>query len=178
MLVLNVRRGALGRRFLAVRANERAAAAVGVDVARTKLLAAAIASFLAAVSGVLFAYKNVDFSQVGLEAQRGLQVLALAYLGGIGSIGGALIGGILAPAGLLAELRGGGSSAAQFLLSGLGMIVVAVRFPGGIAAAGPWLARRWDGWRQRERQERPVGGRSQGAGGLVMVEVEPDETRT
>ncbi len=172
LLVLNVRRSAVGRRFLAVRANERAAAAVGIDVPRTKLLGAAVASFLAAVSGVLFAYKNVDFSQVGLEAQRGLQVLALAYLGGVGSVAGALIGGILAPAGVLSELRGGGSSAVQFLLSGVGMIVVALRFPGGIAAAGPWLGRhlrRWTSPPARAPRGSPV------ATPLRMVEVDADD---
>jgi hypothetical protein len=37
LLVVNIRRSAVGRRFLAVRINERAAAAVGIDVACTKL---------------------------------------------------------------------------------------------------------------------------------------------
>src|SRR3954454_13169733 len=39
LAVVNLRRGATGRRFLAVRSNERAAAAAGIDVGRTKLLA-------------------------------------------------------------------------------------------------------------------------------------------
>ncbi len=141
-IVVNLRRSATGRRFLAVRGNERAAAAVGVDVAAAKVLGASIASALAAVSGVLFAYKNVDFSQVGLEASRGLQFLALGYLGGIGSAAGALIGGALAPAGLFGELTGTqGSSELQLLISGIGLVVVAVAVPGGLAGTWGWWRR-------------------------------------
>lgn len=50
-LVLGVRRGVLGRRFLAVRSNERAAAAAGINVAQTKVTAAALAALLAAIAG-------------------------------------------------------------------------------------------------------------------------------
>ena len=71
-LVVGVRRGALGRRFLAVRANERAAAAAGINVARTKVLGAAIAAFLAGVAGVMFGYKATTFNGGGLTAQDGL----------------------------------------------------------------------------------------------------------
>ncbi|MEP6299905.1 MAG: ABC transporter permease, partial [Ilumatobacter sp.] len=108
-LVIGVRRGPLGRRFLAVRANERAAAAAGIDVARTKVLGAAISSLLAAVAGVMIAYKSSTLTGGGLTAQDGLQLLALAYLGGIGSLGGAVVGGILAPSGLFkVAILGGG----------------------------------------------------------------------
>jgi branched-subunit amino acid ABC-type transport system permease component len=139
-LVANVRRSAFGRRLLAVRANERAAAAAGVDVARAKVTAAAIASFLAAVSGTIFAYKNVDFGWTGLEASRGLQLLALAYLGGVGALGGAVVAGLLAPAGIvLVAIGSPAASGTQLLLSGIGLLVVTVKFPGGLASAGPWL---------------------------------------
>ena len=100
LLVVNARRGPLGRHMLAIRANERAAAASGVPVARVKIQGAAVSSFIAALAGLVFAYKNVDFSWSGLEASRGLQVLALAYLGGVTSVTGSVIAGLLAPSGL------------------------------------------------------------------------------
>jgi branched-chain amino acid transport system permease protein len=143
VLVSNTRRSAFGRRLLAIRANERAAAAAGVPVARSKLEAAALASFLAGLAGVVFAYKNVDFSWSGLEASRGLQLLALAYLGGVAAVGGALVAGVLAPSGLLLVALGSPPAAGrELLLSGLGLLVVTVRFPGGLASAGPWLRAR------------------------------------
>jgi branched-chain amino acid transport system permease protein len=142
VLVAGVRRGRIGRRMPAVRANERAAAASGVKVASVKLQAAALASFVAALGGVVFAYKNVDFSWSGLEASRGLQLLALAYLGGVTSVSGALIAGVLAPSGLLLVAIGSPPAAGQqLLLSGIGLLLVTVRFPLGLAGAGPWVRR-------------------------------------
>ncbi|MEO5902188.1 MAG: ABC transporter permease, partial [Ilumatobacteraceae bacterium] len=127
-LVIAVRRGRVGRRMLAVRANERAAAASGVNVAAVKLQAAALSSFIAALAGLVFAYKNIDFSWSGLEASRGLQLLALAYLGGIGSVSGAMLAGVLAPSGVLLVLLGSPPAAAQqLLLSGVGLLLVTVR---------------------------------------------------
>jgi branched-chain amino acid transport system permease protein len=145
LLVVAVRCGSLGRRMLAVRTNERAAAAAGINVPRTKVLGAAIASFIAAVAGVMFAYKAADFNGAGLDAQEGLELLALGYLGGIGSVAGAVIGGVLAPSGVgVRLLTGGGSSIDQFLLTGLGLVIVAVRFPAGLAGAAP-VVRQWIG---------------------------------
>lgn len=141
-LVLAVRRGRVGRRMLAVRANERAAAASGISVASVKLQAAALSSLVAGLGGLVFAYKNVDFSWSGLEASRGLQLLALAYLGGVASVSGALIAGVLAPSGLLLVALGSPPAAGQQLvLSGIGLLLVTVRFPRGLAGAGPWLRR-------------------------------------
>ena len=141
-IVLAVRRGRVGRRMLAVRANERAAAASGIKVASVKMQAAALSSFVAGLGGLVFAYKNVDFSWSGLEASRGLQLLALAYLGGVTSVSGALIAGVLAPSGLLLVAIGSPPAAGQqLLLSGLGLLLVTVRFPRGLAGAGPWVRR-------------------------------------
>ncbi|MGI9623254.1 MAG: ABC transporter permease [Acidimicrobiales bacterium] len=101
MGVANLRRGQTGRRFLSVRSNERAAAAAGVDVARTKLLGFAISSAIAGVGGVLFAYKLtiIKFDNFGVFI--GLAVLAFVYLGGITTIYGAIIGGLLTAGGLV-----------------------------------------------------------------------------
>lgn len=157
MLVVQVRRGPLGRRMLAVRANERAAAASGVNVAGVKIQAAALSSFVAALAGVVFAYKNVDFSWSGLESSRGLQLLALAYLGGVTSVTGAMIAGVLAPSGLLMVALGSPPAAGQQLvLTGLGLVLVTVRYPSGLAAAGPWLRQRFDARSRAARPPRPA----------------------
>jgi branched-chain amino acid transport system permease protein len=126
--------------MLAVRANERAAAASGVNVARIKLQGAALSSLVAALGGLVFAYKNVDFSWNGLEASRGLELLALAYLGGVTSVSGAMIAGLLAPSGVILVLLGSPPQGGQqLLLLGIGLLLVTVRFPRGLAGAGPWL---------------------------------------
>ena len=51
LLVANLRRSGLGRRMLAVRSNERAAAAAGINVRNTKFAAYAISSFIAGIGG-------------------------------------------------------------------------------------------------------------------------------
>ena len=99
--VANLRRNGTGRRFLAVRANERAAAAAGINVSRTKLLAFAIAAGLAGIGGVMLGFKQNDVSSANFVYQSSIVFLAFAYLGGITSINGAIIGGLLAPAGLI-----------------------------------------------------------------------------
>ena len=51
LLVVSVRRGTLGRRMLAVRSNERAAAAAAIDVRNVKLVAFGISALIAGVAG-------------------------------------------------------------------------------------------------------------------------------
>ena len=58
LFVARLRRSGLGQRMLAVRSNERAAAAAGVSVRNTKFAAFGISSFIAGVGGVLYAYAS------------------------------------------------------------------------------------------------------------------------
>ncbi|MGZ6793618.1 MAG: branched-chain amino acid ABC transporter permease, partial [Mycobacteriales bacterium] len=81
LAVAALRTGGLGRRMLAVRVNERAAAAAGVDVVRTKLTAFVVAAFLAGLGGSLLGYaqERLSFSSFGVLAS--LSLLAAAYVG-------------------------------------------------------------------------------------------------
>ena len=56
LLVASLRRSVLGQQMLAVRANERAAAAAGINVARVKITAYGISSFIAGTAGWMYAY--------------------------------------------------------------------------------------------------------------------------
>jgi branched-chain amino acid transport system permease protein len=136
LLVTHLRLSGTGRRFLAVRANERAAAAAGVDVTRTKLLAFAIASALAGVGGCLMAFQQRSVSPAPFDAFAGLALLAFAYLGGISSVNGALVGGTLAGSGVMAyflQTRFDNMTNYWVLLGGVGMVVTAIAHPDGIA---------------------------------------------
>lgn len=141
LLVANIRRGSVGRRLLAVRMNERAAAAAGINVVRVKILGASIASFLAALAGVMNAYKTIDLGRQAFSASQGLQFVALGFLGGIGSIAGALIGGLLTPSGLfIASLPFDHVTEDVFLAIGIGVLVATRLFPSGIAGIGTSIA--------------------------------------
>ncbi len=87
--VANLRRNRTGLRWLAVRANERAAAAAGIDVTRAKLGAFAVSSFLAGLCGVLMAYSVTTLSPTSFMVIGALVAVALTYLAGVSSIGGA-----------------------------------------------------------------------------------------
>ena len=135
LAVAGLRRGRVGRRFLAVRANERAAAAAGVDVVATKLAAFALSAFVAGLAGALIGYGQGQLSFGSFGVFVSLSYLAVAYIGGIASIAGALIGGLLVDGGLAFTVldRVTGLGEYQLLASGAGLVAVAVLRPEGIA---------------------------------------------
>lgn len=142
--VANLRRSTTGRRMIAVRANERAAAAAGIDVVRTKLLAFTISSFIAAVGGTLLSYQaGGSVSSTGFAALTSLTALALVYLAGIGSVSGALVAGALASGGLVfhAAERIYDVGPWEQLAAGLGLVIAAVAHPAGIVGSLPKLRR-------------------------------------
>lgn len=93
--VMRLRRSKLGEQMLAVRANERAAAAAGVDVAAIKLAAFGISALFAGLGGALTAYKLGTYGGDSFGIFVSLSVLAFAYLGGISTVGGAIVAGTL-----------------------------------------------------------------------------------
>jgi branched-chain amino acid transport system permease protein len=101
IVVLRLLSGTTGRAFLAVRSNERAAAAAGVDVPAVKLLGFALASFLAGVGGCLIGYSRGQLSAASFTVLVGLAVLATTYVGGITRLTGAIVAGIAGPLGVL-----------------------------------------------------------------------------
>ena len=139
LLVANVRRASLGQRMLAVRSNERAAAAAGINVRNTKLTGFGIAAFVAGMAGALYAYNfgSVSYSRFG--ALAALALIAFTYFGGITMVSGAIIAGIGATEGLLPHTfdRGLGLSGNwAFLIGGIALIVTLLVNPEGIAGTG------------------------------------------
>jgi ABC-type branched-subunit amino acid transport system ATPase component/branched-subunit amino acid ABC-type transport system permease component len=100
LIVANVRRGRAGRRLLAVRGNERAAAALGISVAGAKLYAFSLGGALAAVGGILLAFRtpHVDFSV--FNTQNSLLLVVGTVIGGVGFLAGAGFGGLLVGGGI------------------------------------------------------------------------------
>ncbi len=98
--VIRLRQSRLGEQMLAVRANERAAAAAGVNVAGVKLTAFGIAAFLAGIAGALNGYKLGAIKIDSFDVLANLSILAFAYLGGISTVTGALYAGTLFASGI------------------------------------------------------------------------------
>ncbi|MFT3855039.1 MAG: ABC transporter permease [Ilumatobacteraceae bacterium] len=135
--VVQLMRGDTGRAFLAVRSNERAAASVGIDVAFAKLAGFGLSAFIAGIAGSLIGYSRGQLSAESFTVLAGLSLLAVAYLGGITSIGGAVVAGVTGPLGIgyvfFAQTLDLGRYYA--LVSGLGLILTAIINPVGVAGA-------------------------------------------
>ncbi len=136
LVVANVRRGRVGRRMLAVRTNERAAAALGVDVSATKLYAFVLAGVIAGIGGVLSAFRNPTLTFASYDPLTSVNGLIQSVIGGIGYLPGALLGGIGQNGGLATAVANTWFfDIAQYLvlILGIGLIVQVIVQPNGIA---------------------------------------------
>jgi len=106
LAVGNIRRGRSGRRLIAVRTNERAAAALGISVPGAKLYAFALSAAIAALGGVLFAFRSPSITYTVFDAFTSITMVAFAMIGGIGYLFGAVIGATLAPGALSQQILG------------------------------------------------------------------------
>src|SRR5207244_2097181 len=91
---LNLMRTKVGRAFIAIRDHDIAAEIIGIHIFRYKLLAFAISSFYAGVTGVLYTYflgiANYEQFQIGVS----IDYLAMIIIGGLGSVLGSIFGAI------------------------------------------------------------------------------------
>ena len=145
VMVANIRRGNLGKQMLAVRSNERAAAGVGISPARVKLLAFVLATVIMALAGICYSYNFSALDPSRFTAFNTLSLVAFAYLGGITTIRGAILGGLLITQGLLSYALNhffGISVTFQLILAGVLLIFTVITNPDGIALAPP---PRWPG---------------------------------
>lgn len=136
VFVAALRRSLIGQQMLAVRANERAAAAAGITVRNVKLAAFAVSSLLAGLAGALYAYNygSVTSAQFGIATALGF--IAFAYLGGITTVTGALIGGLFVTDGLgfHAIVKWTGMPATwELMFGGLALLITISTHPEGIA---------------------------------------------
>jgi len=138
LLVANLRRSSLGQRMLAVRSNERAAAAAGINVRNVKLAAFAISSFIAGVGGALYGYNFSSVTVTRFSALTALSLIAFAYVGGITMVSGAIFAGLISVEALFPyalEKWFGISGNWALLVGGLALIVTLVQNPDGVAGA-------------------------------------------
>jgi branched-chain amino acid transport system permease protein len=95
MVVLAIKRGPFGRRLAAMRDSPAACATLGLDLTRTKLAVFALSAAMAGIAGVFFGAQQGSLGTTDVLMEQGLPVLLLAVIGGITSVSGALLGGLL-----------------------------------------------------------------------------------
>jgi branched-chain amino acid transport system permease protein len=91
---LNLVRSRIGRAFVAIRDQDIAAEIIGISIFRYKLLAFAISSFYAGVTGVLYTYYLGIANYEQFQLNTSIDYLAMIIIGGLGSILGSIFGAI------------------------------------------------------------------------------------
>ncbi|BBL23445.1 ABC transporter permease subunit [Comamonas terrigena] len=133
----------IGRAWMAIREDEIAAKAMGINVRNMKLLAFGMGATFGGVSGAMFAGFQGFVSPESFSLMESVMIVAMVVLGGLGHIPGVILGAVLLAslpevlryvAGPLQELTGGRLDAAilRQLLIALAMIVVMLLRPRGL----------------------------------------------
>jgi branched-chain amino acid transport system permease protein len=147
----------LGRAWMAIREDETAAACMGVDLIKSKLLAFALGATFSGFAGSIFAAKITAITPGAFEFNVSIMLLCMVILGGMGSIPGVIAGGIvitLFDRIFLTQLTQwtrslGGALGIDALTTvdftlwrwfffGLGLVVMMILKPGGLVEAGRW----------------------------------------
>ena len=147
LLVARLRLGPTGRMLLAIRSNERAAGSVGINVAQGKLLAFALAAFIAGIGGALTGYMQGELTADSFAAFTSIGLLAIVFVAGVGRIAGAVVAGIMfSAAGLFVTFLNLhlNIGSYQAIVAGLALVLTAVQNPDGITGTstgkGPAVA--------------------------------------
>lgn len=135
MIVLTwlVAKSKLGRGMRTIAENPHAAAVLGLNVGRISSTTFALSSALGAVAGVLFTL-NVNAASLGIGHAVELKALAVIVVGGMGSLPGALIGGLILGVAEVLAVNYIGSSWRDMVAFGLLFLILILR-PQGLFGA-------------------------------------------
>jgi branched-chain amino acid transport system permease protein len=143
-------RSRLGYYLLAVREDEDAARAAGIDVTGVKLRGTALSAALTAVGGGLFAMyvRTIDPPTLFSLSDIGVKFPLLALIGGIGTITGPVLGAflIVPVESYLRAVLGGEWPGTHLIVLGFVMLLAALFMRHGVAGALDGL---WQRWRRR-----------------------------
>lgn len=147
LVVANLRIGATGRQMIAVRSNERAAAALGISVVGVKLYAFAVGAGIAALGGILLGFRAGSVQFTDFNVFGSLLLVQYAVIGGLGWISGVVAGAAAAPGAIAEQIVGDlfprldNVAAWLAIFSGIGVIQLLRRAPDGTASL---VARQFD----------------------------------
>lgn len=148
VLVARLRRSGVGLSTIAVRDNPSAAAGYTVSPTRTKLIAFAMAGGIAAIGGSLLAglLESVPFGERYFRFSDSLQLVGMMVIGGIAARVGPILGALWV-VGLPAMFPH--NELVPLLTSSIGLLLVLMYFPGGLAQIGYLVRNAVDEWAVR-----------------------------
>ncbi|HWU85891.1 MAG TPA: branched-chain amino acid ABC transporter permease, partial [Kofleriaceae bacterium] len=150
VLVYRLKYSSKGRALLAVRENEVAAEAMGVDTTRAKVVAFVFAAFFAGIGGSLYAHQIGTLDPKELGFQKSIDLVIIVVIGGMGSITGIVLG-----ASILVILPEVFRQFADYrmIAYALALIAVMILRPQGIMGVKELWETAW--WRRTARRLRP-----------------------
>ncbi|MCC6195349.1 MAG: branched-chain amino acid ABC transporter ATP-binding protein/permease [Burkholderiales bacterium] len=139
-LAIRLMKSPLGRDMRAVRDDELAAEAMGVNSFATKTRAFALCSVLGALSGGLYALSVGFISPNNFTVFESIRLLLMAVIGGLGSIGGSVLGAAVVT--ILPEAMRGLQT--YYLAAfGAAVVIILLVVPRGLGIVGDWLTAPW-----------------------------------
>ncbi len=90
-VIQNLIRSKHGRAITAIRDNEIAAKAMGINVTKYKLLAFTVSACFAGIGGVMYSWSNYTIQSTNFGYNYSIEILVMVVLGGMGSINGAIL---------------------------------------------------------------------------------------
>ena len=124
--VTTMRRSPTARALIAVRDNDRAAEAFGINPVRARLQVFAVSGLLAAIAGGLFVYQQRGIAVGNFAVEVSLSLFLMVVIGGLGSTAGPILGAVFV--GFLATRFASVST----VYTALAVVLVLVAAPGGL----------------------------------------------
>ena len=149
MLAARALRKNAGRLLLGARDNSRVVQSFGVNLARTRLTAFAISGFMAAIGGALIAYEQRAVNPGVFSPLASVGVFSLTVIGGLTSVGGALIGAVYVI--FIPYLLKDTVERIDLLSTGVGLLILLLVLPGGLSEAGYRVRDRFLRWTAHRR---------------------------
>lgn len=94
-VIQNMLRSKHGRAITAIRDNEIAARATGINITKYKLIGFTVSAFFAGIAGVLYSYSNYQVQSAKFGYNYSIEILVMVVLGGMGNINGSIIAATL-----------------------------------------------------------------------------------
>jgi ABC-type branched-subunit amino acid transport system ATPase component/ABC-type branched-subunit amino acid transport system permease subunit len=149
-MVFRLRRTGIGRAMIAVRDNEPAAATLSLSPRRVKIVAFVLSGLIAGLAGYFYGGLLVNFGAALSGTQRSITLVVMVILGGVTSVTGAILGALW-----VQGIPYAFGTNAGLLSSALGVLVVLLVWPGGLASIA---------FRLRDRLVTMLTGQQVGAG--------------
>ena len=171
----HLRRSGIGRVIIGVRENEPAASALTVSPNRAKLIAFASGGFIAGFGGALLGglVVSIAFSQRFFRVEDSLSLVAMAVIGGLGSLTGAVTGALW-----VVGLPSFWPTNAEVPLftSSIGLLIILLYIPGGFTQIGYWMRGEVLRWVEKRLPEAPVKTVTAPPASLTRTAFEPTAT--